>query len=156
WTNESVVGIGIPSIESETRGPPPSDDELLGRVREGVASCDHAGSDFPLDGTRHLFSTLRPEAGTAGALRLTIADRNVVNAAVFLTIAIVGSLLTPRPVGTRLWWLAGIVVGIVLVAVFAPTLAEAILTTPLWLAIGLVLLVWLVRYLAWFVPGCAA
>jgi hypothetical protein len=156
WTNESVVGIGVPSIETETRGPPPTDDELLSRVRDGVASCDHAGSDFPLDGTRHLFSTLRPEAGTAGALRLTTAHRNVINAAVFLIVAIVGLLLTPRPTGTRLWWLASLVVGIVLVAVFAPTLAKAVLATPLWLAIGLTLLVWTVRYLAWFIPSCVA
>jgi hypothetical protein len=130
------------------------DSSLLQQVRQGISNCDTAGEGFPIDGRRHLFSTLRPETGLAGALRLTAVHRNVVSAAVFLVVAIIGLVLTPRPAATRLWWLAGLIVAMVLVAVFTPTLAEAVLGPPLWLAMGLVLVVWAARCLAWWIPGC--
>ena len=47
---------------------------------------------------------------------------------------------TPRPAGERLWFLAGLIVVIVLIAVFTPTLAQAVLGAPLYWAIGLVLM----------------
>jgi hypothetical protein len=161
WTNENVVGtLRVPSPFHGTRSVPathgPDDAALASQVRQGIANCETAGDGFPVDGKRYLFSTLQPDAGRAGTLRLTAAHRNVVNAAVFLIVAIVGLALTPRPAGTRLWWLAGLIVAIVLVAVFAPTLAEALLAPPLYLAIGLVLLVWIARCLAWFMPGYVA
>jgi hypothetical protein len=158
WSNEEAAGISrVPSQRSiGTRSVPATDDELLARVRVGIASCETAGSDFPLDGTRHLLSTSRPEPGPSGALRLVTAHRNAVNAVVFLLVAIVGLILTPRQLGTRLWWFSGLVIGIVLAAVFAPTLAEAILKPPLWIAIGLVFVVWIIRSLAWLLPGVVA
>lgn len=149
WTDESKE-----AGQRDMRSGGPDDATLLQRVRQQINNCNTAGNDFPVDGTRHLFSTLRPETGPAGALRLTVAHRNIVNAAVFLMVAIVGLVLTPRPAGTRLWWLAGLVIAVVLIAVFAPDLAAAVLATPLYLAIGLVLVVWTVRCLAWGIPGC--
>jgi hypothetical protein len=77
---------------------------------------------------------------------------NGVNAAVFLIVAIVGLVLTPQPIGVRLWWLAGLVIVLVLAAVFAPSLAAALLGPALQWALALVLLVWLVRMLAWAIP----
>jgi hypothetical protein len=127
---------------------------LLAQVRQGIGNCDTAGDDFPVDGTRHLFSTLRPEPGDGGALRLTALHRHIVNAAVFLIVAMVGLVLAAYPAGTRLWWLAALIVAVVLAAVFAPTLAQALLDLPLYLAIALVLIVWSARGLAWFIPGC--
>lgn len=151
WTRENRAGTwNVPASEG------PDDAVLVAQVRQGIAHCQTAGDGFPVDGKRYLFSTLQPYAGSAGALRLTTAHRNVVNAALFLIVAIVGLVLTPRPAATRLWWLAGLIVAIVLVAVFAPTLAEAVLTLPLYSAIGLVLLVWIARSLAWFMPGFVA
>jgi hypothetical protein len=152
WTNESAMTW----IDQPFRDHPPDDESLLYELRQGIVNCENAGSSFPLDGERHLFSTLRPAPGDAGALRLTAVHRNGVNAFVFLLVAAVGLVLTPWPAGTRLWWLAGLVVAIVLLAVFMPTLAQAVLGWPLYLAIGLVLIVWTVRCLAWFGPGCMA
>jgi hypothetical protein len=158
WTDEQPAGIRRWPLFTfaGSADPPadsPSDEQLLSRVREGIVNCTNAGSDFPLDGRRHLFSTLRPETGTNGALRLTTAHRNAVNASVFLLVAIAGLVLTPRPAATRLWWLAGLMIAIVLTAVFAPTLAEAILRPPLLWATLLVLLAWAVRSIAWALPG---
>jgi hypothetical protein len=96
--------------------------------------------------------------------------RNTVNLAVFILVAAVGLILTPQPAGTRLWWLAGLFVVVVLLAVFTPTTAQAILepldlgggTEPprsglpaMGWAVLLVLVVWAVRFLAWFIPGVA-
>src|SRR5207247_1620604 len=152
--------LRVPWYGDGTRSVPatygPDDAALLSQVHQGIANCETAGDGFPVDGRRYLFSTLQPDAGSAGALRLTAAHRNVVNAALFLIVAIIGLALTPRPAGTRISWLAGLIVAIVLVAVFAPTLAEALLAPPLYLAIGLVLLVWIARCLAWFMPGYVA
>jgi hypothetical protein len=108
--------------------------------------------DFPVDGRRYAFSTLRPAPGAEGALRLTVVHRNVLHAAVFLIVAIIGIVLTPQAFGRRLWWLAGLVVALVLSAVFIPAFAEAVLGPPFYFALGLVLLAWLVRFLAWFTP----
>jgi hypothetical protein len=150
WTDESSTTW----IDRPFRDAGPDDDTILHQLRSGIVNCELAGEGFPLDGDRYLFSALRPAPAPDGSLRLTAVHRYGVYAAVFLLVAITGLILTPRPAGTRLWWLAGLIVLIVLIAVFAPTLTQAILGWPLYLAIGLVLLVWLVRCLAWCVPGC--
>src|SRR5207249_5636253 len=79
WTNENVAGTWY-----ATAFEGPHDAALLSQVRQGIANCQAAGDGFPVDGRRYLFSTLQPEAGSAGALRLTTAHRNAVNAALFL------------------------------------------------------------------------
>ena len=147
WTDEQAK-----NFFGEPRPAAPDDATLLSQIRSGVANCENAGDNFPTDGTRYLFSALRPAADEAGALRLTTLNRNAVNIGIFLVVAIVGLVLTPRPIGERLWFLAGLVVLLVLAAVLAPTLANALLGEPLKYAILLVLLAWLVRFLAWAVP----
>lgn len=150
WTDESSTTW----IDRPFRDAGPSDETILSQLRAGIANCEMAGEGFPLDGERYLFSALRPAPAPAGSLRLTAMHRNAVYAGVFLLVAITGLVLTPRPAGVRLWWLAGLIVLIVLIAVFAPTLTQAVLGWPLYLAIGLVLVVWIARYLAWCIPGC--
>lgn len=151
WTDESRL------VPFRTRPVSGTDDlTLLQQIRQGISNSNSAGDDFPVDGTRHLFSTLRPKGGAAGALRLTVAHRHLVSTAIFLVVAIVGIILTPYAVGTRLWWLAGLVAALVFVAVFLPDFAAAVLATPLYLAVGLVLVVWTVRCLAWAIPDCLA
>jgi hypothetical protein len=157
WTDEQPAAIGRwPLFEvdadRQARKSPPSDEELLSRLREGLASCAMAGSDFPVDGKRRLYSTLRPESGARGALKLTAVHESTLNATVFLLVAVVGLALTARPLATRLWWMAGLLIGVVLLAVFAPALAEAVLRPPLLLAMGLVLVVWLLRALIALLP----
>jgi hypothetical protein len=150
WTNESATTW----IDRPWRTEGQSDGALLVQLRQGIANCESAGDGFQVDGRRYLFSTLQPAAGPAGALRLITAHENAVHACVFLLVAIAGLVLTPQPAAIRLWWLAGLLIAVVLLAVFAPTLAAAILGWPLYVALGLVLLVWAVRCLAWLIPGC--
>lgn len=152
WTNETSATF----IDQAWRRAAQDDESLLYQLRQGIPNCETVGVNFPTDGKRYLFSTLRPEPGDAGALRLTILHRDAVNVGLFLIVAAIGLVLTAWPIGTRLWWLAGFVILLVLLAVFAPTLAEAMLGDALWFALALVLLVWLVRFLAWGVPRFVA
>jgi hypothetical protein len=152
WTDETSVTF----IDRTWRPDARSDEDLLSQIRSGIDNCSAAGSSFPTDGRRYLFSTLRPEPEPAGSLRLTTAHQHAVNFGIFAVVAIMGLGLAARPIGVRLWWLAGLVVLIVLAAVFAPALATALLGDALKWALILVLLVWLVRFLAWALPQWTA
>jgi hypothetical protein len=131
--------------------PQTNDDHLLSQIRDQVAGCETLGQGFRTDGNLYLFSSLRPTKDDS--LRLVSMNRTALQTLVFALVAIVGLLLTARPVGDRLWYLAALVVGIVLIAVLMPTLHQAIFTPVLFAAIGLVLIVWIVRFLAWSLPG---
>jgi hypothetical protein len=152
WTDETSVTF----IDRTWRPNAPEDESILQQIRSGIDNCAAAGSAFPTDGRRYLFSTLRPEPGTAGALRLTTLHHHAVNFGIFAIVAAMGLVLAAQPIGVRLWWLAGLVVAIVLAAVFAPALATALLGDALKWAIVLVLAVWLVRFLAWALPQWTA
>jgi hypothetical protein len=148
WTDEQAA----PFIDRVAQTYPPDDATILNQLRSGIAGCETAGDLFPIDGQRHLFSALRPEPAPAGDLRLTTIDRKMLNGGLFLLIAVIGVALTPQPIGVRLWWLAGVVVLLVLAAVFAPALARALLGDALWWALALVLFAWLVRFAVWAIP----
>ncbi|MEX2174691.1 MAG: hypothetical protein WD872_10040, partial [Pirellulaceae bacterium] len=148
WTDETSMTF----IDQAWREDAPDDTTILNQLRGDIGGCQTAGDTFPTDGRRYLFSALRPEPAPAGSLRQTTLDRNVVNFGIFLIVAAIGLVLTAWPIGTRLWWLAGVVILLVLAAVFAPTLAHALLQDALKWALLLVLLVWFVRFLAWAVP----
>jgi hypothetical protein len=148
WTDETSVTF----IDRTWRPNAPSDDSILHQLRSGIDNCGTAGSAFPTDGRRYLFSTLRPEPGPAGALALATLHQHAVNFGIFSFVAAMGIVLATQPIGVRLWWLAGLVVVLVLAAVFAPALATALLGDALKWALVVVLLVWLVRFLAWALP----
>ncbi|HUE72001.1 MAG TPA: hypothetical protein VMP01_14030, partial [Pirellulaceae bacterium] len=148
WTDEQHPGI----FDVAYHAAPQSDDELLQWVREGTGAASGTMEPFATDGTRHLFSALRPEPATAGALRLIAVHKYVLYSFIVLGVGAVGLALTLRPIGQRLWWLAGLIVAVVLTAVFAPTLANAVLGEVFFASLGLVLVVWLVRFLAWAIP----
>jgi hypothetical protein len=152
WTDESSTTW----IDRPFRDEGPDDETILNQLRSGIDGCNSAGDNFPVDGERYLFSALRPAPAPEGSLKLNSLHRNAVHVGVFLLVAVIGLVLTPRPAGMRLWWLGGLIVAIVLVAVFSPTLAQAVLAAPLYWAIGLVLLVWTIRCLAWCIPGCVS
>ncbi|QDU31569.1 hypothetical protein ETAA8_67280 [Anatilimnocola aggregata] len=154
---QRLLGLTGPwTAENRAAWPPKqvnsNDEHLLQQIRASVAGCETLGRDFRTDGTLYLFSALRPTKDDS--LRLVNMNNTGLQVLVFALIAIVGILLTSRPLGDRLWYLAALVVGIVLIAVLLPTLARSLTGGPtLYLAIGLVILVWLVRFLVWALPG---
>lgn len=152
WTDEQHPGI----FDEPYQGGPQSDDELINWVREGTGAAGGTMEPFATDGLRQLFSALRPEPATAGALSLIAIHKYLLYSLVVLAVGAVGLVLTIRPIGQRLWWLAGLVVAVVLAAVFAPTAANAVLGDVFYASLGLVLLVWLVRFLVWAIPKLTA
>ena len=131
---------------------PRPDDLLLNWVHEGT-SGGRGANTFPADGQRTLFSALRPaSAANGGGLTIVSVHRYVLWTLVVLVVAGVGLGLSTQPIGVRLWWLAALIVAVVLTALFAPTFAEAVLNEVFYWSLALVLLVWLVQFLYWALP----
>lgn len=128
------------------------DDFLLNWVHEGT-SGGRGANTFPADGQRTLFSALRPaSAANGGGLTIVSVHRYVLWTLIVLVVAGVGLGLSTQPIGVRLWWLAALIVAVVLSALFAPTFAEAVLNRVFCWSLVLVLLVWLVQFLYWALP----
>lgn len=154
---QQLLGMSGPwTAENRDNWPPTrhgasTDQHLLNQIKESVAGCNTLGNDFRTDGRLYLFSALRPTE--KDSLRLVSMNKTGLQVLVFAIVAIIGLALTARPFGDRLWYLAALIVGIVLIAVLLPTLAKAIITGSLFAAISLVIVVWLIRFLAWATPG---
>ena len=129
-----------------------SDEFLIEDLRNPTACPPVTGMDFPVDGRRYLFSTLRPEAGAEGALRLTAMKELFFHASIVVLVGFIGIGLCLRPWETRLWWIAMVVVIIVMTGVFAPRFALAIFQPPFFVSFGLVIGLWAVQGTANFVP----
>lgn len=145
WTEEDVREPGNVLRTSH------SDAELLNWVQEGIAG-GRGVEVFPTDGTRYLYSSLRPAPGSAGAITLIKTHRYLLWSLIVLAVAGVGIALATRPVGARLWWLAALIVAVVLSALFAPTFAAAVLNSVFYWSLALVLIVWFAQLLAWVLP----
>ena len=147
WTEEDVREPGTQHVHTSR-----DDNELLPWVYEGVVhngvSLSPGADTFPTDGKRYLYSTLRPEGG----LTIISLHRYTLWTLIVLVVAGVGLVLSTQPLGVRLWWLAALVVAVVLSALFAPTFAEAVLGDVFYYSLCLVLLVWLVQFLYWALP----
>ena len=124
---------------------------LLRWVHEGVNVSQNADT-FSTDGKRYLYSSLRPEGG----LTIISVHRYALWTLIVLVVAGVGLGLSTQPIGIRLWWLAALIVAVVLSALFAPTFAEAVLNEIFCWSLCLVLLVWLVQFLIWALPKAGA
>ena len=128
-----------------------TDAQLLQWVHEEVKVSQGADT-FPIADSRYLYSSLRPSGGSAGALTVVSVHRYVLWTLIVLVVAGVGLGLSTQPIGIRLWWLAALIVAVVLSALFAPTFAEAVLNEVFCWSLCLVLLVWLVQFLYWALP----
>src|SRR5678815_2577081 len=128
-----------------------TDAQLLQWVHEEVSVSQNADT-LSLGESRFLYSSLRPSAGSAGALAVYSVHRYVLWTLIVLVVAGVGLALATQPVAVRLWWLAAVIVAVVLTALFAPTFAEAVLTPVFWWSLTLVLFVWVIRFLVWALP----
>lgn len=153
WTDEQAADA-LGGLSSQR--PPKTDAELLNWVREGVANCGDPGESFSVDGRLWLFSAIRPDAGAKGALKLVALHRYALHTIVLIGVAAAGLALAFRPLGERLLGALGLVIFLVLVAVFAPALATAINDWPLYTAGGVVLLAWAGQGALWCGQNCLA
>ncbi|MBC8355704.1 MAG: hypothetical protein H8E66_27310 [Planctomycetes bacterium] len=121
-----------------------NDDHLLGWVTEGVGMKSQHATTFAVDGRLYSFTTLRPAPPPNGSLQLVAWDARALNFLVFASIAVVGLVFVRRSANNKLIVLAAILIGLVIVGVFAPTFAMQLIDGYLLLAVFLVLVVWAV------------
>ncbi|MBI2477160.1 MAG: hypothetical protein HYV60_00420, partial [Planctomycetia bacterium] len=121
-----------------------SDEHLLAWVTEGVGMQSQHATTFAVDGRLYSFTTLRPAPPPNGSLRLVAWDARALNLLVLGSMALVGLVFVRRSARSKLIALAIIMVGLVIVGVFAPTFAMQLIDGYLLLAIVVVLLAWIV------------
>lgn len=159
-----LTGIEGPWTDEEPWHPPPlfaalgiadpprnasGDDAIVRWVIEGTSLRSQPNDRFLRDGEPHLFSTLNPAAGAAGALKISTWNETQLNGVVFAIILSIGIVLLWRSFAERIAFLALIFAVVFLAAVFQPTLAATLLKGPVVSATTAVVLIWLVRWAAW-------
>jgi hypothetical protein len=125
---------------------------LLGWVTEGVSVDLSALRTFATDGRHLLYSALRPSPGAAGALRITTAHRLTTRLALSLLGVGLGLVLLWAGWPRRLMAAGAGVTALVLLGVFAPSLARAVVNTATAGAVFTVLLVWALWYVLVTLP----
>ena len=157
WTDELNWVRGPLGVQRPV--PRWSVDELLQQLTKDINLSGNPLEDFPVDGRPLLFSTLRPPAPDAaqdpGALRLNTLSTRWLHGWVFGLIALAGILLLARPFTERIIAACVLLALIILLGVFLPTFARAVLNQILLLAVLLVLLLWFVVLLVRSLPKLA-
>lgn len=137
WTKEfETTAMGWRS-EPRCNNDPSS---LMNWVREGVSTT--RATEFQTDGVMYLYSTLRPEDGPSGALKLTaIADSWWM---VFTLAGLIGlgALFLFKSLQAKVVALACLTGIVIAVGAFAPTLASQLLSGPSYFGALLVLVLW--------------
>lgn len=113
-------------------------------VSEGVSLSDRQFENFPISGSLYTFSSLRPAPSPEGTLRLVAFPRKVLDGVLFGLCGVFGIALVHRPPKVKLAFLLLVTLALVAAGIFAPTFATELLNSRLLLAVGLLLLFWLV------------
>ncbi len=140
WTDEQQWTYTSPW--SRVPAPRYTDTGLVNWVRAGLTLPVNPADSFPIDGQAAIFSTLRPENDAAGSLRLTTINGKWLHFFTFCGVLGLGILLLTRPLAQRGAALAALLIALVLLGVFLPTLATEIIFGGFWLALLLTLLAW--------------
>ncbi|MEZ6087615.1 MAG: hypothetical protein R3C05_06240 [Pirellulaceae bacterium] len=120
----------------------PGDDELVQWVTDSIPMTGSPTSDFQTQGLLYTFSTAGPPSDERSALNITSISKDLLDAIIFLLIAVPGVVLVTQPLSRRLAAVGVTLFGLVFAAVFLPSLSLQIFDTVLFLAIFLVLAVW--------------
>lgn len=140
WTNQQAYWY------EHLNGMSPRDDDrtLVNWVIEALTPQNNPLDSFATDGRAYTFTTLRPTPPPDGSLRLVAWRERWLNLALFGSLALVGLVFVRQAAGWKLGALTVLITMIVLVGVFAPTFAMQVLDFKLIVAIGLIVLLWLV------------
>lgn len=144
WNGELVWAIR--GFSSWPRGNL-SQSALYGWVAGDVSQGRENLASFTTDGRHVLFSTLRPGSGPAGALRLS-AVRDVWLQLVVVGLGVAIGLALLRATFTRRALVIGMIITLMLLlAVFLPSLARALVTNAAVAGAMVVLVIWCLWYL---------
>jgi hypothetical protein len=141
-----------PSAWYWTPVSPLNEQSLLTEVAGDIPGLNLPADDLRTDGRPYLFSALRPLAPPEGTLHVVTMDQNTLSLAILAIVLAGGFVLLPARAPRR-WLAAGFfIVALVFLGVFLPTFSLQVMNAVLAAAIGLVLLMWLVRYVAYTRP----
>lgn len=149
WDEELVWAVKGFGLYPRSRR---SVDELVGWVVGDIEADRDQLLSFATDGRHLCFSTLRPPAEPAGALRLFLAPYWLLNGFVLVVIVAIGISLLSAPLGRRAIAVGGWLIALALAAVFAPSLARSLVSNAGMAAGVIVLIVWGVWYLVVLLP----
>ncbi len=126
----------------------PNITSLIQQMHENIEMTAGAGGTFATDGRLYVFSTLRPEPPPEGSLCLTTIDRTFLHGIVFLIVIVAGLLLVRRSASDKALAVGSLIVALVLCGVFLPTFSLQILDGVLASAIFIVVVMWIMWYVA--------
>jgi len=147
WTEEMVWRF----YEDEVGWRPiarRSSDDLLRWVTEGLKVEGDPGQTFATDGWHHLFSTLQPAPPPEGNLRVYAVGSRMLAVLVFAVVLVAGLVLNFTRWTVRCVAVGALVAALVLLGVFAPAFAHQVSDWVLVSAAFLVLVIWIVWYVA--------
>ncbi len=93
-----------------------------------------------------VFSALKPEAPPAGSLRLMTVSKNFLSSSILILLAIVAVALLRSKLKLKIIAIATICLAMVLIGVFAPTLAAHLFSVPIVAGLSTAAIVWLGWY----------
>jgi hypothetical protein len=125
-------------------------EDLLSWVSEGVGVDSDSYGGFAVDGRHLLFSTLRPAAG--GCLRVVTLRSGVLQALLLIAIIGIGAILLPATWTRRALAVGAAFVGLVLLAVFTPSFARAVVNNGTAAAVVIVAAVWVLWFIVVALP----
>jgi hypothetical protein len=125
---------------------------LLRWVTDGT-EVDRAGlENFATDGRCVLYSSLRPASGAAGALRVVTLRNRLLQTVLIVLGVLLGLALLPVSLGRRAVVVGGLIGALVLLAVFAPSCARAVVNSATVGAAVMVLVIWGLWFLLYTLP----
>ena len=137
WTDEFELRSG--SWKSEPKNNLDAN-ALMTWVKEGLTSA--RATDFQTDGVMYLYSTLRPEVGEAGALKLIAVEDKWWTGGILVGLLCFCLLFLFRSLQTKVVAVAVLAAIVVAVGAFAPTLASQLLCSTAVLAGTIMFLLW--------------
>lgn len=141
--NEEMVWV-LNGFTAYPRGKK-SGQALVAWVSEGLNVNREGLNGFAMDGRNLLFSTLRPEAHATLVVRTMPAI--LLNLIVLAVIIVIGITQLNASLGRRALIVGAALIVVILLAVFAPSLARALVTTGAMAAGTVVVIIWAIWYL---------
>lgn len=118
------------------------DSQYIERLTREVQLERPIGDDFPIDGTRYVFSTLRPDAAPKGSLCLVAFKRTWLRILVILAIVLLGAVGWRRSTAERMVLLIGVLGLLVLGGALLTTFTRQIADGVLFAALAVVVMAW--------------
>ena len=117
-----------------------SDESSEAWVKEGMSVA--ASPPFQRDGTMVSFTALKPEAPPVGSLRLTTISKTLLSSSVLVLLGIVAIALLRSSLKQKIVAIATVCLAMVIIGVFAPTLAAHLFSLPIAAGLTTAIVLW--------------